>query len=120
MIKLNENCIFYVFRVVVGRAFVRKRSILDGNKYRQNPRSALHSDYDSIYIQEDDPSEGGSKDYVSHTYRIFDKEKVRLIYKVQAKIKIPNSVESLTPICEQCKTNLGMGREETTNQYSNS
>lgn len=71
----------------------------------------MHPDYDSIYIQDDSPE--NSNDYVSHTYRIFDKENVRLLYKVNAKIKIPNSVELGVPLCEQCKANLGMGREET-------
>ena len=113
-IRLNEQIHFYVFRVVVGRAFVMKRSALD--EKCNNPRSALHPDYDSIYIQDD--QDKSSNDYVSHTYRIFDKEKVKLIYKVTAKIKIPHSVESLTPLCEQCKANLGMGREETTNQFN--
>lgn len=95
-IQLNETVNFFVFRVVVGRAFVIKKSTLQDQKYRHNPRSALHPDYDSIYIQDDQDE----SDYVSHTYRIFDKEKVKLIYKVQAKIKIPNSTESLTPLCE--------------------
>lgn len=107
-IQLNETVNFFVFRVVVGRSFVIKKSTLQDPKYRHNPRSALHPDYDSIYIQDDQDE----SDYVSHTYRIFDKEKVKLIYKVQAKIKIPNSTESLTPLCEQCKANLGLGREE--------
>ena len=89
---------FYVFRVVVGRAFVMKRSTLDLDNRLNNPRSALHPDYDSIYIQDD--QDKSSNDYVSHTYRIFDKDKVRLIYKVSAKIRIPNTIESLTPVCE--------------------
>ena len=59
----------------------------------------------------------GSNDYIKHTYRIFNKERVRIIYKVTAKIKITNSIESLAPVCEQCKANLGIGREET-NIYS--
>ena len=75
-----------------------------------NPKSALHPDYDSIYIQDDQ----NPNDQITHTYRVFDKEKVRLIYKVTAKIRIPNSIESNVPICEQCKANQGMGREETT------
>lgn len=50
-IRLNEQIHFYVFRVVVGRAFVMKRSALDDKGH--NPRSALHPDYDSIYIQDD-------------------------------------------------------------------
>lgn len=108
-IRLNEIINFYVFRVVVGRAYVMKRSALEDKSH--NPRSALHPDYDSIYIQDD--QDKSSNDYVSHTYRIFDKEKVRLIYKVTAKIKVPTSLESHAPVCEQCKANLGIGREET-------
>ena len=114
-IKLKESIVFFVFRVIVGRSFVMKRSALE--KYQNNPRSAIPPDYDSIYIQED-MDEASKKDYVSHTYRIFDKEKVRLVYKVQAKITIINSNESQTPMCEQCKANLGMGREENP-AYSN-
>ena len=47
-IRLNEIINFYVFRVVVGRAYVMKRSALEDKSH--NPRSALHPDYDSIYI----------------------------------------------------------------------
>ena len=79
-IKLNELTTFYVFRVLVGRALVMKRSILHSDEYRLNPRSALHPEYDSIYIQED--GKEAQNDYVSHKYRVFDKEKVRLVYKV--------------------------------------
>ena len=50
-IKLNESIFFYVFKVKVGRAFVMKKSALDDKS--NNPRSALHPDYDSIYIQDD-------------------------------------------------------------------
>lgn len=57
-----------------------KRSTLGKDPYRNNPRSALHPEYDSIYVQDD--SEYNQNDYVSHQYRIFDKEKVRLVYKV--------------------------------------
>lgn len=82
-IKLNETIVFYVFKVIVGKAFVMKKSAI-GNSYSQNPRAALHPDYDSIYIQDD--SNEGAADYVSHTYRVFSKESVRLLYKVKAKI----------------------------------
>ena len=109
-IKLNESIFFYVFKVKVGRAFVMKKSALDEKS--NNPRSALHPDYDSIYIQDD--QDKSANDYVSHTYRLFNKEDVKLIYKVTVKIKIPSTIESLTPVCEQCKANLGIGREETT------
>ena len=97
-IKLNETTIFYVFRVVVGRAIVIRSSTLMSEEYLSNPRSALHPEYDSIYIQDD--SAAGQNDYVSHKYRVFDKEKVRLVYKVTAKIRITNSVESHVPLCE--------------------
>ena len=47
-IRLNEVINFFVFKVRVGRAFVMKKSALDDKS--NNPRSALHPDYDSIYI----------------------------------------------------------------------
>ena len=95
---------------MTGRSLVMKRSVLNSEEYRNNPRSALHPEYDSIYIQED--GSANQSDYVSHKYRIFDKEKVRLMYKVTARVRISNTVDSHVPICEQCKANLGIGRDE--------
>ena len=95
-----------------------RRSTLLSEEYRNNPRSALHPEYDSIYIQED-AAAASQNDYVCHKYRIFDKEKIRLIYKVTAKVRITNSVDSNVPICEQCKANLGIGRDESAMYGSN-
>jgi len=48
-IKLNDTITFYLFKVVVGRAFVIKKSQLAGSSW-SNPRAWLHPDYDSIYV----------------------------------------------------------------------
>ena len=53
-IRLNETIVFYVFKVAVGRALVMKKSNLNMiDLESNNPKSALHPDYDSIYIQDD-------------------------------------------------------------------
>ena len=52
-IQLDEDLSFYVFRCVVGRSFVMKRSQLEAQK----PRSVPYSDYDSIYVHEDQGEE---------------------------------------------------------------
>ena len=44
---------------------------------------------------------------------------MRLVYKVQAKVQIKKSAEPQVPLCEQCKANLGMGRDDM-NYASNS
>ena len=49
-IRLNEPTTFYLFRVEVGWSLVMRRSTLLSEEYRNNPRSALHPEYDSIYI----------------------------------------------------------------------
>ena len=50
-IKLKESQTFFVYRVAVGRALVMKRSVLDANEAQNNnARTALHPEYDSIYI----------------------------------------------------------------------
>ena len=44
-----------------------------------------HPDYSSVYVWDD--GREGTSEHLTHTYRVFAKENVRLIYKVTVTIK---------------------------------
>ena len=101
-IKLDQEITFFVFKVVLGRSYVMKKSVLERElaELQQNPKNILPKGYESIYIQGD---ESQGDDLVKHTYRIFDKEKVRLLYRVKAQIKIDQTNDINAPQCDWCK-----------------
>lgn len=103
-IRLNQTLTFFFFKVVVGRAYVLKES--DLKKQEEEGSFVLPNNYDSLYIQE------SNSDYMRHCYRVFDKEKVRLLYKVTTSIKIKSSGIRSNPICRICDEpfNEGVGQ----------
>ena len=113
-INVDTEYTFFVFKVVIGRAYFMRRHTLDEETDKSpNPKSVLRKGYDSIYVHEDVADEDQEKDLVTHKYRIFDKEKVRLLYKVRASIKIDQRGEMGAIYCDICKhqyqSNLNMG-----------
>ena len=91
-IKFNETQTFYLFRVVVGRSFVVKEDQVKNEWDEINAlKEKMGSKFHSIYINDEgQQSELMAKhtDYVSHQFRVFDKERCRLMYKVQCKVKL--------------------------------
>lgn len=111
-LKFNEPLVFYVFRVVVGRAYVMTARELqeDPENSGMNIKDKLAGGkYHSIYISEEQKQSenGGSTDYVSHLYRIFDKSHCRLMYKVSCRVRIMPTVKNNNLLeeiqCEHCK-----------------
>ena len=87
-IKFNEKIHFFVFRVVVGRAMVlTKKELAEKEDSESDLKNILKGTiYNSIYIAENPDDMNRKNDYISHGYRIFDKERCRLIYQVSCKI----------------------------------
>lgn len=109
-IKFNEPLVFYVFRVIVGRAYVMtakevKKDLQDGMNIKDRLAGGK---YHSIYVTEEPKGEVSKTDYVAHSYKVFDKERCRLMYKVSCRVKIMPTVKNSNSVhdleCERCKT----------------
>ena len=86
-LELNKQLTFYMFKVVIGRALVmQEHDFIQQIENTKNPREIMDKEpnYESIYLKEGD----NRQDVMSSKYIVFDKEKVRLMYKVQTTIKI--------------------------------
>ena len=91
-IPVDTLTTFFIFKVVIGRSYVRTRSKMDSTN--KGDRMYPPEGYDSVYIIDDTVSDDlfknakhkDIKDKISHTYAIFSNEKVRLLYQVRVKI----------------------------------
>ena len=115
-IPLDSITTYFIFKVVIGRAYVRRRSRLD--PLNHGDRMQPPDGYDSVYIHED--SDDGDtfadlsladllapeheknvfRSRIAHTYAIFSNEKIRLLYQVRFKVVIPKHPKII--YCDIC------------------
>ena len=105
---MDTTTTFFIFKVVIGRSYVRDRSNMDP----QNRDNAMYppEGYDSVYIVDDSiPANRQRQDdiqsKISHTYAIFSNEKVRLLYQVRVKIVLSQQPKHI--FCTICLHNQG-------------
>ena len=110
-IPLNTLTTYFIFKVVIGRAYVRRRSKMD--PLNRGDRMQPPDDYDSVYVHEDDDTLADMslsdvmdqekevhRSKITHTYAIFSNEKIRLLYEVRFKIVIPKAPKVI--YCDIC------------------
>ena len=80
-IETERQYTFFLFRVTIGRAYVRQVNAYNRDQAARDPPP---EDYNSVFLQDESPSAG----QFQHTYAIHNCEKVRLLFMVKTKIKI--------------------------------
>jgi hypothetical protein len=82
---------FFLFKVVIGRAYCHKGS---------TPPPTCPEGYDSVYLENENME---SSSVFSHNYLIYNFERTQLIHQVTTRIKVdPVKAYSETSTCDSC------------------